>query len=126
MQDTNVIIKFFNQIISLKSFLDNKKIPNLFYNAFFPFDETTDSYFKDLINYLESNKSQKFYGFDNPSTYLELESLWSNVPSDYKQHKQLEVCGMDNLDETKHPNLNGHQKWVSYLYEKTSNMRSTL
>ena len=25
---------------------------------------------------------------------------------------------MDNLDETKHPNSNGHQKWVSYLNEK--------
>ena len=126
MQDTNVLIKFFNQIISLKGFLDSKKIPNLFYNAFFPFNEDTNSYFNSIINHLESNKSQKFYGFDNPITYLELESLWSNVPSDYKQYKQLEVCGMDNLDETKHPNSNGHQKWVSYLHEKISNMRPTL
>ena len=69
---------------------------------------------------------KKFYGFDNPSTYLELESLWSNVPSDYKNYKQLEVCGMDNLDETNHPNLDGHKKWVNYLYEKVSNLRSTL
>jgi len=126
IQDTNIIIKFFNQIISLKSFLDSKKIPNLFYNAFFPFDEDTNSYFKNIIINLENNKSKSFFGFDNPSTYLELESLWSNVPSDYKKHKQLKVCGMDNLDETKHPNFNGHQKWVSYLHEKISNLRSTL
>ena len=126
MQDTNVIIKFFNQLISLKGFLDSKKIPNLFYNAFFPFNEDTNSYFNSIINHLENTKSKNFYGFDNPNTYLELKSLWNNVPSDYKLHKQLEVCGMNNLDETKHPNLNGHKKWVSYLYEKVSNLRSTL
>ena len=31
---------------------------------------------------------------------------------------------MDNLDETKHPNSNGHQKWVSYLNEKIGNLVS--
>lgn len=126
MQDTNVIIKFFNQIISLKSFLTNKRIPNLFYNAFFPFNEDTNNYFNNIVKKLEDNKSNSFFGFDNPNTYLELESLWKNVPSDYKKHKQLEVCGMNNLDETKHPNSDGQQKWVSYLYEKVSNLRPTL
>ena len=94
----------------------------MFYNSFFPFNENTNIYFSKIIDDLEKNKSKKFHGFDNPNTYLELESLWSCVPSDYKQHKQLEVCGMDNLDETKHPNSNGHQKWVSYLNEKKLNL----
>ena len=48
-----------------------------------------NSYFNSVINHLENTKSKSFYGFDNPNTYLELKSLWSNVPSDYKQYKQF-------------------------------------
>jgi hypothetical protein len=115
--EVNSLIRFFNQIISLKSFLNDKKIKNIFYNCFFPVEENTVKYFEDKIEEIENNKPKEFIGHDNPSTYYSLTTLWKQVPDDYKKYNQLEYIRIDNVDETLHPTKEGNKLWADRLYE---------
>lgn len=117
---SNSLIRFFTQIITLKNFLENKNIKNIFYNTFFPFDGDTTEYFEGMIKEEESNKPKTFLGFDNPSTYYSLDSLWEQVPIDYKNYNQAQHITSENLDETLHPTLNGNKLWSEFLYEKVN------
>ena len=51
--ELNSLVKFFTQIISLKNFLENKNIPNIFFNCFFPFGENTIEYYNNIVDDLE-------------------------------------------------------------------------
>ena len=115
--ELNSLIRFFTQIITLKNFLDNKKIPNIFFNCFFPFGENTTEYFTELIRSLEENKISQLRTFDNIDTYYSLDSLWSCVPNDYKELNHLEFIGQENLDESFHPTPRGHYLWSKKLFE---------
>jgi len=115
--ELNSLVRFFTQIITLKNFLDNKKIPNIFFNCFFPFGENTTEYFTELIGSLEENKIPQLRTFDNIDTYYSLDSLWSCVPNDYKELNHLEFIGQENLDESLHPTPRGHHLWSEKLFE---------
>jgi len=116
IEPTNTLIRFFNQIISLKNMLENKKIKNVFYNCFFPFGENTVEYFESIIDEINANKLKELIGFDNPSTYYSLMPLWKQVPDDYKKYNQLEYITMDNIDETLHPVGDGNKMWSDFLF----------
>tara|TARA_B100001778_G_scaffold280526_1_gene245278 strand:+ start:822 stop:1583 length:762 start_codon:yes stop_codon:yes gene_type:complete len=115
--ECNSLINFFNQIITLKTFLNQNNISNLFYNTFFPFNENTMEYYEKIITKIENNKPKSFIGFDNPDTYYCLKDLWEEVPEDYKKYNQLEYVTLDNVDETLHPNDVGNMMWAKYLQE---------
>jgi hypothetical protein len=116
IEPANTLIRFFNQIISLKNMLDNKKIRNIFYNSFFPFGENTVEYFESIIDEINVNKPKELIGFDNPSTYYSLMPLWKQVPDDYKKYNQLEYITVDNIDETLHPKRDGNKMWSDFLF----------
>jgi len=115
---TNTLVRFFNQIITLKNLLEHKKIKNIFYNCFFPFDENTIEYFENLIEEIEKNKPKSLIGFDNPDTYYSLVSMWKQVSDDYKKYNQAHHITNENLDKTLHPTLKGNKLWSDFLYEK--------
>ena len=115
IEEANTLVRFFNQIITLKNLLEHKKIKNIFYNCFFPFDENTVEYFENLIEEIEKNKPKSFIGFDNPDTYYSLMSLWKQVPDDYKKYNQAQYVTNENLDNTLHPTLEGNRLWAKKL-----------
>ena len=117
---TNSLVRFFNQILTLKNFLENKKIKHIFYNTFFPFNGNTIEYFETIIEEIEQNKPKSLVGFDNPSTFYSLKSLWKQVPEDYKKYNQAKYVTSENLDETLHPTLEGNKLWSDFLYEKVN------
>jgi len=121
--ECNSMINFFNQIITLKTFLEINNIPNIFYNTFFPFDHDTEEYYETAISKIESNKPKSFIGFDNPNTYYSLNDLWKEVPNDYKKYNQLKCVTLDNIDETLHPNDEGNKIWANFLYEVINDFR---
>ena len=98
--------------------MEHKKIKNIFYNCFFPFDENTVEYFENRIEEIEKNKPKSLIGFDNPDTYYSLMSLWKQVPDDYKKYNQVQHITNENLDDTLHPTLEGNKEWAKFLYEK--------
>lgn len=115
--ELNSLVKFFTQIISLKNFLENKNIPNIFFNCFFPFGENTIEYYDNIVDDLEKNKISKLRTFDNIDTYYSLHALWDCVPSDYKELNHLEFIGEENLDESLHPTPRGHELWSDKLFD---------
>ena len=117
VESVNSLIRFFNQIISLKSFLKERKVDNLFYNCFFPFGENTNNYFREKVMESEMKKPDNLRSFDNLETYYSLDSLWERVPKDYKILNHLDYIGMDNLDESLHPTAEGHKMWTSKLFQ---------
>ena len=115
--ELNSLVKFFTQIISLKNFLENKNIPNIFFNCFFPFGDNTIEYYDNIVDDLEKNKISKLRTFDNIDTYYSLHALWDCVPSDYKELNHLEFIGEENLDESLHPTPRGHELWSDKLFD---------
>jgi hypothetical protein len=115
-EETNSLIRLFNQLITLKSFLDNKNIKNIFYNCFFPIGENTIEYFESKIKEIENHKPTKLIGYDNPNTYYNLSGLWKQVSEDYKKYNQLEYID-NNVDSTYHPTTEGNRIWSDKLYE---------
>jgi hypothetical protein len=118
-EEANSLIRLFNQLITLKSFLNGKNIKNIFYNCFFPIGENTIEYFESKIEEIEDSKPIKLVGYDNPNTYYNLRELWKQVPEDYKKYNQLE-CIMNNVDSTLHPTIEGNKIWSDRLYQLIS------
>ena len=112
---TVTLIRFFNQIISLKNMLDNKKIRNIFYNSFFPMGEDSNKYFENRIEEIEDTKPTSLVSFDNPNTYYSLMPLWKQVPDDYKKYNQAQYVTNENLDNTLHPTLEANRLWAKKL-----------
>ncbi len=121
-EQVNSYIRFFNQIITLKIFLESKSIKNIFYNTFYPFGENTIDYFEKTLDELEDTKPKKLLGYDNPPTYYSLKSLWKKVPQDYKINNQLEQVTDKNLDETLHPTPKGDEIWSEYLTKQVKKL----
>ena len=96
--------------------MEHKKIKNIFYNCFFPFDENTIEYFENLIEEIENNKPKSLIGFDNPDTYYSLVPLWKQVPDDYKKYNQVQHITNENLDKTLHPKGDGNKMWSDFLF----------
>ena len=119
VETATTLIRFFNQIITLKNLLEHKKIKNIFYNCFFPFDENTIEYFENLIEEIENNKPKSLIGFDNPDTYYSLVPLWKQVPDDYKKYNQVQHITNENLDDTLHPKGDGNKMWSDFLFNVT-------
>lgn len=121
-EEVNSLIRLFNQLITLKSFLNDKNVKNIFYNCFFPLGENTIEYFESKIEEIENNKPTKFIGYDNISTYYSLITLWKQVSDDYKKYNQLECITMNNVDSTLHPTTEGNRVWSDRLYELISSI----
>jgi hypothetical protein len=95
----------FNQIIGLSSFLEKHKIPYYFYNVFYDY------------NFLNIQSDTKIDQFGRTENQLCFESLWKQLPSEFKQasmYNYIQSKGGGFL-ERDHPNKESHYTWGSYI-----------
>jgi hypothetical protein len=95
----------FNQIIGLSSFLEKHKIPYYFYNVFYDY------------NFLDIQSDTKIDQFGRTENQLCFESLWKQLPSEFKQasmYNYIRSKGGGFL-ERDHPNKESHYTWGSYI-----------
>ena len=76
-----------------------------------------NNYFHEKVMESENKKPENLRSFDNLETYYSLDSLWEQVPKDYKMLNHLDYIGMDNLDESLHPTAEGHKMWTRKLFQ---------
>jgi hypothetical protein len=95
----------FNQIIGLSSFLEKHNIPYYFYNVFYDY------------NFLNIQSDTKIDQFGRTENQLCFESLWKQLPSEFKQasmYNYIQSKGGGFL-ERDHPNKESHYTWGSYI-----------
>jgi hypothetical protein len=95
----------FNQIIGLSSFLEKHNIKHYFYNVFYDY------------NFLDIQSDTKIDKFGRTENQLCFESLWKQLPSEFKQqsmYSYIQSKGGGFL-ERDHPNKESHYMWASYL-----------
>jgi len=109
-------IRLFHQIISLKTFCELHKIPYLYTNAFFEYDEDELMVINRNIN---SEKIQK--QFDDPNDYYGLIDLYKQVPQTFKDinlTKYLKGFKDESMfEERGHPSPKGHTEIKNLILE---------
>lgn len=110
-------VRLFNQIITLDSFLTLNKIPHLFTNAFFVYEESEFEIIKSNLN-VDKVLSQ----FDDPDDYFGLHDLYHYVPESYKKINLIQMLKNKNipelLAERGHPSEEGHKEIYNFLKDK--------
>ena len=110
-------IRLFHQIISLKTFCELNKIPYLYTNAFFEYDEDELM----VINKdVDSEKVEK--QFDDPNDYFGLIDLYKQVPQSFKDiNLTTYLKGFKDgemFEERGHPSPKGHKEIAKLLINK--------
>lgn len=107
LNQTEVIpsyIRTFNHIIGLSNFLDLNGIPYYFFNVFYNYD-------------LKIEENSKIDQFGRDENQLCLQSLWKQLPNEFKQQTMYDYIkdkGGDFLPR-KHPTAESHKIWSKYL-----------
>lgn len=101
------LVRLFNQIISLDSFLTLHNIPHLFVNAFFNFQVKEFDIIKNNLNNIKISSQ-----FDDPYDYFGFEEIYKLIPNTYKEINLIEYL-KEKKNKTLlalrgHPSETGH------------------
>lgn len=110
-------IRLFHQIISLKTFCELNKIPYLYTNAFFEYDEDE---LKVINRDVDSEKVEK--QFDDPNDYFGLIDLYKQIPQSFKDINLTSYLkgfkDAEMFEERGHPSPKGHKEIAKLLIDK--------
>lgn len=114
---TPSFLRVFQQIISLKSFLELNKIPYICINAFFDYDIDEISIVNKDIDVDKVAKQ-----FDDTNDYFGLLDLYKHIPNTFKDInliKYLKGFKDDSMfEERGHPSPKGHKEIAKLLKDK--------